>query len=43
VIDPLPAEAFEASNAFPKVQNEEVPVMFAAGNAFTVTTKAADV
>ena len=42
-MDPLPAVALEVSRVFPPEQKEAVPVMFAAGRAFTVTTKADDV
>ena len=42
-MDPLPAVALEVSSVFPPEQNEAVPVMFAVGKAFTVTTKAVDV
>jgi hypothetical protein len=43
VIDPLPAVALDVSRVFPKAQNEAVPVMFAEGKAFVVTTNAGDV
>jgi hypothetical protein len=43
VIDPLPAVALEVSSVFPPAQNEAVPVMFAEGKVFAVTTKATDV
>ena len=43
MIDPLPAEALEVSSVLSPAQNEAVPVMFAAGNELTVTTKAVDV
>jgi hypothetical protein len=42
-MDPLPAVALDVSSVFPPVQNEGVPVIFAAGEAFTVTVKAGDV
>ena len=35
--------AFEVSRVFPPVQNEDVPVIFAVGNAFIVTRNAVDV
>ena len=41
-MDPLPAVALEVSSVFPPEQKEAVPVMFAVGRAFTVTTVAAD-
>jgi hypothetical protein len=43
VIDPLPAVALEVSRVFPKAQNEAVPVMFAVGKAFIVTTNVGEV
>ena len=42
-MDPLPAVALEVSSVFPPEQKEAVPVMFAVGRAFTVTTKAVEV
>jgi phage gp46-like protein len=42
-MDPVPAVALEASSVFPPVQNEAVPVIFAEGEAISVTVKASDV
>ena len=43
MIDPLPAVALEESTEFPPVQKEVAPVIFADGDAFTITAKAVDV
>ena len=43
MIDPLPAVALDVSRVFPNAQNEDVPVMFAVGKAFIVTSNAVDV
>ena len=43
MIDPLPAVALDVSRVFPNVQNEAIPVMFAVGKAFIVTTNVGEV
>ena len=43
MIDPLPAVALDVSKVLPPVHNEAVPLMFAVGEALTVTLKTFDV
>ena len=42
-MDPLPAVALEVRTVLSPVQNEASPVMFVVGNAFSLTTNAAEV